>query len=102
MTKQSGIPAGVAPCKSAALDPCSKYTGTGVSQPALTVLQQSRAATRITHGARQAVRVNEMGFSLRGQTVPCFRADYAVRGKSLLPLKLLDGQFGCGTEIAVH
>jgi len=103
MTKQSGIPAGVDPCKSAALDPDSKCTGTGVSQPALsTVLQQSRAATRITLGARQAVRTNKMNFSLRGQTVPCRRADDAVRDKSLLPLELLDGQFGRGAEIAVY
>ena len=80
-----------------------RSTGTGVSQPALsTVLQQSKAATRITDGARQGVRSNEMGFSLGGQTVPCFRADDAVRDKSLLPLKLLDRQFGRGAEIAIH
>lgn len=43
-----------------------------------------------------------MGFSLGGQTVPRFRADDAVRDKSLLPLKLLDRQFGRGAEIAVR
>ena len=103
MTKQSGSPAGVAPCKSAALDPDAKCTGTGVSQPAPSpVLQQSRAAMRIARGARQADRLREMHSSLRRQTVPCFRADDAVRDEFLLQLELLHGQFSCGAEIAVY
>lgn len=103
MTKQSGIPAGVAPCKSAALDPRSKCTRAGVSHPAPRATLPYRSATaRIARDASLVACPNEINSSfLGGQTVPSFRADDSVRDETLLELKLLHRQLSRGAKIAI-